>query len=95
VWRRFVVNSPARTVVQQVNYTSNQFLSDTMLEVIEEAKEEDFEEYEQCAKVFKCQREIREVMLNDKLARELNKLEVTTVYENEPEIDEDDGELDF
>ena len=56
---------------------------------------EDFEEYEQCAKVFKCQREIREVMLNDKLARSLNNLEVTTVYENEPENNEDDAELDF
>ena len=56
---------------------------------------EDFEEYEQCAKVFKCQREIREIMLNDKLNKDLKKLEVTTVYEVEPEEPEDDGELDF
>ena len=56
---------------------------------------EDFEEYEQCAKVFKCQREIREVMLNDKLGKSLDKLEVTVVHENEPDTPEDDGELDF
>lgn len=45
VWTRFVVNPPKDSVVKKINYTENRFLSDTMREVIEEAKEEDLEEY--------------------------------------------------
>jgi phage terminase large subunit len=46
VYRRFVANPPAKTVVRQINYTENPFLSSTMLDIIEAAKEEDQEDYE-------------------------------------------------
>ncbi|QEH81903.1 PBSX family phage terminase large subunit [Sphingomonas sp. C8-2] len=45
-WRRFVLNPPPGTLVRQINYTENPFLSDTMLRVIEAAQEEDPEDYE-------------------------------------------------
>ncbi|MDN7820701.1 PBSX family phage terminase large subunit [Burkholderia vietnamiensis] len=46
VYRRFVTNPPPKTIVRQINYTENPFLSDTMLEIIEAAKEEDYGDYE-------------------------------------------------
>lgn len=46
VWRRFVVSPPPNTVVRKINYTENPFLSQTMLDLIAAAKEEDFEEYQ-------------------------------------------------
>lgn len=46
VYKRFVKNPPPDTIVQQINYTDNSFLSDTILKVIEAKKEEDYEEYE-------------------------------------------------
>lgn len=46
VYKRFVVNPPPDTIVRKINYTENQFLSKTMLRVIESAKAEDFEDYE-------------------------------------------------
>lgn len=46
VYQRFVTNPPPDTIVRQINYTQNGFLSDTMLKVIEAAKEEDYEEYQ-------------------------------------------------
>ncbi len=45
VWDRFVVNPPKDSIVRKINYTENRFISDTMMEVILEAKEEDLEEY--------------------------------------------------
>lgn len=45
-WRRFVLNPPPGTLVRQINYTENPFLSDTMLRVIDAAREEDQEEFE-------------------------------------------------
>lgn len=45
VWRRFVVNPPPNTVVRKINYDENPFLSETMLQVIEAAKEEDEDNY--------------------------------------------------
>lgn len=45
-WRRFVVNPPPGTLIRQINYTENPFLSDTMQRVIEAAKEEDEEEFQ-------------------------------------------------
>jgi phage terminase large subunit len=45
-YKRFVVNPPPNTVVRKINYDENQFLSDTMLRIIEAAKEEDYEEFE-------------------------------------------------
>jgi len=35
VWRNFVVNKPPDTIVRQINYTDNPFLSKTILKVIE------------------------------------------------------------
>lgn len=44
-WRRFVVSPPPGTISRLINYVENPFLSDTMLRVIDAAKEEDEEEY--------------------------------------------------
>lgn len=46
VWKRFVVNPPKNTIVRKINYQENPFLSNTMLEVIEDAKETDYDDYE-------------------------------------------------
>ncbi|MDB5777598.1 MAG: hypothetical protein JWP38_3731 [Herbaspirillum sp.] len=46
VYKRFVVNPPPNTVVRQINYDENPFLSKTMLDIIEAAKAEDYEEYQ-------------------------------------------------
>ena len=46
VYQKFIVNTPPNTRVRLINYTDNPFLSDTMLEVIENAKADDYEEYE-------------------------------------------------
>ncbi|WP_414499559.1 PBSX family phage terminase large subunit [Zymobacter sp. IVIA_12111.31 C1] len=45
VYRRFVTRPPANAITRKINYTDNPFLSNTMLEVIQHAKEEDEEEY--------------------------------------------------
>ncbi len=45
-WRRFVANPPRGTLVRSINYTENPFLSDTMLDLIADAKQENHEEYE-------------------------------------------------
>lgn len=44
---------------------------------------EDYEEYEQCAKVFKGMREIREVYNNLQLNADLADLKITVVQEND------------
>lgn len=44
-YKRFVVNPPPNTVVRKINYDENPFLSQTMLQIIEAAKQEDEEEY--------------------------------------------------
>lgn len=46
VYQTFVVDPPKNTIVRQINYPDNPFLSKTMLEVIEDAKARDIEEYE-------------------------------------------------
>lgn len=46
VYKRFVVNPPPNTVVRQINYEENPFLSTTMLDIIEASKAEDFEEFQ-------------------------------------------------
>lgn len=45
-WRRFVVSPPRGTLVRQINYTENPFLSRTMLDVIDAAQSEDADEFE-------------------------------------------------
>ena len=45
-WRRFVVSPPPGTLVRQINYPENPFLSQTMLDVIAAAEAEDRDEYE-------------------------------------------------
>ncbi|WP_423196780.1 Phage terminase large subunit N-terminal domain-containing protein [Cupriavidus sp. H19C3] len=45
VYRRFVLNPPPDTIVRHINYDENPFLSETMLRVINAAKEEDPEEF--------------------------------------------------
>jgi phage terminase large subunit len=44
-WRRFVLNPPPGTLIRQINYIENPFLSQTMRDVIAARKEEDEEEY--------------------------------------------------
>jgi len=46
VYKRFVVNPPANTLVRKINYTDNPFLSKTMLAVIKAAQTEDYADYE-------------------------------------------------
>ncbi len=46
IYQRFVVDPPPSTRSRQINYPENPFLSNTMRQVIESKKEEDFEEYE-------------------------------------------------
>jgi phage terminase large subunit len=46
VYKRFVINPPPDTVVRHINYDENPFLSNTMLKIIEAAKEEDYENFE-------------------------------------------------
>jgi phage terminase large subunit len=45
VYRRFVVDTPPRTIKRKINYVENPFLSKTILEVIEAKRLEDEEEY--------------------------------------------------
>ena len=44
-YRRFVLNPPPNTIVRQINYDENPFLSQTMLKIIEAAKAEDEDEF--------------------------------------------------
>jgi phage terminase large subunit len=46
VWQNFIVNTPKNTIVRQINYTENQFISDSMLSIINELKEKDYESYQ-------------------------------------------------
>lgn len=46
VYQNFVVDPPKNTIIRQINYPENPFLSQTMLEVIEDAKLRDQEEYD-------------------------------------------------
>jgi len=46
VWQNFIVNTPKNTMVRHINYTENEFISNTMLGAIEELKEKDFDRYE-------------------------------------------------
>lgn len=46
IYKRFVVKPPPNTVTRLINYTENPFLSETMLKIIQAAKEEDFEYYQ-------------------------------------------------
>lgn len=45
VYKRFVTNPPPNTIVRQINYNENPFLSETMKREIETAKQEDYEDY--------------------------------------------------
>lgn len=46
VYQRFVVNPPPNTIIRQINYDKNPFLSETMKDVIQAQKDEDLAEYE-------------------------------------------------
>ena len=45
IWKRFVVNPPKNTIVRKINYIENPFLSKTILDVIEDCKRENEEDY--------------------------------------------------
>lgn len=45
VYRRFVTNTPPKTIKRKINYDENPFLSNTIREVIEAHREEDEEDY--------------------------------------------------
>ena len=45
-YQRFIANPPKNSLVKKINYTDNPFLSKTMLDKIEAAKEEDYKDYE-------------------------------------------------
>lgn len=44
-YERFVINPPKNAVVRHINYDENPFCSQTFLEEVEEAKEEDYDDY--------------------------------------------------
>jgi phage terminase large subunit len=44
-YKRFVVNPPPNTVVRKINFDENPYLSDTMRQIIDAAREEDEDEY--------------------------------------------------
>ena len=46
IYQRFVVSPPANTITRKINYNENPFLSKTMLDVIESAKKENYEDFE-------------------------------------------------
>ena len=45
VYKKFIKNTPANTLIRKINYDENPFLSSTMLELIENLKNEDYDEY--------------------------------------------------
>lgn len=45
VWRRFVTNPPPGTLSRLINYSENPFLSETMVRVIDAARDEDEDEF--------------------------------------------------
>lgn len=46
IYKNFVINPPRGTIVRLINYPDNPFLSETALQDIESAKEEDYEEFQ-------------------------------------------------
>ena len=46
VWRHFVVDPPANTLTRCINYTENPFLSNTMMDVIENHRKKDHETFD-------------------------------------------------
>ena len=46
VYQRFVLNPPEDAVVRKINYEENRFLNDTILKVINDLKERDYDAYE-------------------------------------------------
>ena len=46
IWQKFIVNTPKGFLVRHINYDENPYLSQTMLNKINEAKAEDLETYE-------------------------------------------------
>ena len=45
IWQYFIVNTPEDTIVRQINYDENEFVSDTILKVINSLKVNDYETY--------------------------------------------------
>ena len=45
VWKNFVVNPPKKTLVRQINFDENPYISSTMMEVIEDARDRDPEAF--------------------------------------------------
>ena len=46
IYQNFIVNPPANTRARLINYTENPFLSNTLLSVIDQMKEQDFEQWQ-------------------------------------------------
>jgi phage terminase large subunit len=46
IYQRFIVNPPESTVSRLINYIENPFLSSTLLKVIEQMKEQDYDQYQ-------------------------------------------------
>ena len=45
IYQKFIVNTPPRSIVRKINYDENPFLSETALQVIDDKKAEDMDEY--------------------------------------------------
>ena len=46
IWQNFIVNPPKSSTIRKINYPENPYLSETMIDTINELKEKDFDEYE-------------------------------------------------
>jgi len=46
VWQHFIVNTPPNTIIRNINYTENPFLSESLLAIIKRMKDRNFEQYE-------------------------------------------------
>ena len=46
VYQKFVLNTPANTIIQKINYTENKHISNTVLNIINDMKARDYEQYE-------------------------------------------------
>ena len=46
IWQNFIVNPPKNSIIRKINYDENPYLSQTMLDAIDELREKDPEQYD-------------------------------------------------
>jgi phage terminase large subunit len=80
VYKNFVINTPASCITRKINFDENPFLSQTMLDLIEAKKKEDYEDY-------------RHIYLGEPRAEEYNSLfsyeMIDNAMTNDPNVEVD------